>query len=48
MLFTRWEDRLHEPLETVRAELGFKPPVKYHEALKWLEGDQMISRSAAA
>ena len=48
MLFTRWEDRLHESLETVRAELGFKPPVKYREALKWLEGDQMISRSAAA
>jgi ubiquinone biosynthesis protein COQ4 len=48
MLFTRWEDRLHEPLETVRAELGFKPPVKYREALKWLEGDQMISRSVAA
>ena len=48
MLFTRWEDRLHEPLESVRAELGFKPPVKYREALKWLEGDQMISRSVAA
>ena len=48
MLFTRWEDRLHEPLETVRAELGFKPPVKYREALKWLQGDQMISRSVAA
>ena len=48
MLFTRWEDRLHEPLESVRAELGFKPPVKYREALKWLEGDQMISRSGAA
>ena len=48
MLFTHWEDRLHEPLETVRAELGFTPPVKYREALKWLEGDQMISRSVAA
>ena len=48
MLFTRWEDRLHEPLESVRAEMGFKPPVKYREALKWLEGDQMISRSVAA
>ena len=48
MLFTRWEDRLHEPLESVRAEMGFKPPVKYCEALKWLEGDQMISRSVAA
>jgi ubiquinone biosynthesis protein COQ4 len=48
MLFTRWEDRLHEPLESVRAELGFKPPVKYREALKRLEGDQMISRSVAA
>ena len=48
MLYTRWEDRLHEPLESVRAELGFKPPVKYREALKWLEGDQMISRSVAA
>ena len=48
MLFTRWEDRLHEPIESVRAELGCKPPVKYREALKWLEGDQMISRSVAA
>ncbi len=48
MLFTRWEDRLHEPLESVRAEMGFKAPVKYREALKWLEGDQMISRSVAA
>jgi ubiquinone biosynthesis protein COQ4 len=48
MLFTRWEDRLHESLESVRAELGFKSPVKYREALKWLEGDQMISRSVAA
>jgi len=48
MLFTRWEDRLHEPLESVRAELGFKSPVKYREALKWLEGDQMISPSVAA
>ena len=48
MLFTRWEDRLHEPLESVRAELGFKPPVKYREAVKGLEGDQMISRAVAA
>ena len=48
MLFTRWEDRLHEPLKSVRAEMGFKAPVKYREALKWLEGDQMISRSVAA
>lgn len=48
MLFTRWEERLHESLESVRAELGFKPPVKYREALKWLQVDQMISRSVAA
>ena len=48
MLYTRWEDRLHEPLESVRAELGFNPPLKYREALNWLEGDQMISRSVAA
>jgi hypothetical protein len=48
MLLTCWEDRLHEPLESVRAELGFKPPVKYREALRSLEGDQMISRSVAA
>ena len=48
MLFTRWEDRLHEPLEGVRAELGFKPPGKYREALRLLEGNQMIGRSVAA
>jgi len=25
----RWEDRLHEPLSAVRAELGFKAPAGY-------------------
>ena len=48
MLFTRWEDRLHEPLESVRAELGFVPPTKYHAALEQLEGSQMIRPQAAA
>lgn len=27
-----WEDRLREPLEEVRSELGFKPPVKYQNS----------------
>lgn len=48
MLFTRWEDRLHEPLEKVRAELGFIPPSKYRAALETLEGSQMIRPQAAA
>jgi len=48
MLFTRWEDRLHEPLEKVRAELGFIPPSKYRAALATLEGSQMIRPQAAA
>ena len=48
MLFTRWEDRLHEPLEKVRAELGFVPPSKYRAALEELEGSQMIQPQAAA
>jgi ubiquinone biosynthesis protein COQ4 len=48
MLFTRWEDRLHEPLEKVRAQLGFIPPSKYRAALATLEGSQMIRPQAAA
>ena len=48
MLFTRWEDRLHEPLEQVREELGFMPPTKYRAALKALEGQQVISNPMAA
>ena len=48
MLFTRWEDRLHEPLESVRAELGFAPPAKYRAALEELEGSQVIRAQAAA
>jgi ubiquinone biosynthesis protein COQ4 len=48
MLFTRWEDRLHEPLESVRAELGFVPPSKYRAALEELEGSQVIRAQAAA
>jgi ubiquinone biosynthesis protein COQ4 len=48
MLFTRWEDRLHEPLVSVRAELGFVPPSKYRAALEELEGSQMIRPQAAA
>ena len=48
MLFTRWEDRLHEPLEQVREELGFAPPIKYRAALKALEGQQVISSPMAA
>lgn len=48
MLFTRWEDRLHESLEAVRTELGFIPPVKYQKALEALEGSQMIEASTAA
>ncbi len=48
MLLTRWEDRLHEPLEKVRAELGFIPPSKYRAALATLEGSQMIRPQAAA
>ena len=48
MLFTRWEDRLHEPLEQVREELGFIPPNKYRAALKALEGQQVISNPMAA
>lgn len=48
MLFTRWEDRLHESLEKVRAELGFIPPSKYRAALETLEGSQMIRPQAAA
>ena len=48
MLFTRWEDRLHEPLDKVREELGFMPPSKYRAALEELEGSQMIRTQAAA
>ena len=48
MLFTRWEDRLHEPLANVREELGFTPPSKYRAALEELEGSQMIRTQAAA
>jgi len=48
MLFTRWEDRLHESLEQVREELGFIPPNKYRAALKALEGQQVISNPMAA
>ena len=48
MLFTRWEDRLHEPLAKVREELGFTPPSKYRAALEELEGSQMIRTQAAA
>ena len=48
MLFTRWEDRLHEPLESVRSELGFVPPSKYRAALEALEGSQVIRAQAAA
>ena len=48
MLFTRWEDRLHEPLDKVREELGFTPPSKYRAALEELEGSQMIRTQAAA
>lgn len=48
MLFTRWEDRLHEPLAKVREELGFTPPSKYRAALEELEGSQMIRTHAAA
>jgi hypothetical protein len=48
MLFTRWEDSLNEPLESVRAELGFVPPSKYRAALEELEGSQMIRPQAAA
>ena len=36
MLFTRWEDRLHEPLANVR-RLGFTPPSGYRAALEELE-----------
>ena len=48
MLFTCWEDRLHEPLDKVREELGFIPPAKYRAALEALEGSQMIRTQAAA
>ena len=48
MLFTSWEDRLHEPLDKVREELGFIPPAKYRAALEALEGSQMIRTQAAA
>jgi len=48
MLFTRWEDRLHEPLAKVREELGFTPPSKYRAALEELEGSQMIRTQAVA
>ena len=48
MLFTRWEDRLHEPLDKVRAELGFSPPSKYRTALEQLEGFPMIKTLEAA
>ena len=48
MLFIRWEDRLHEPLDKVRDELGFIPPAKYRAALEAPEGPQRIRTQAAA
>ncbi len=34
MLYTCWEDRLAEPLDRIREELGFQPPVHYYDALQ--------------
>jgi ubiquinone biosynthesis protein COQ4 len=48
MLLTRWEDRLHEPLESVREELGFIPPVQYQATIKVLDGAEIIGNPMAA
>ena len=48
MLLTRWEDRLHEPLESVREELGFIPPAQYQATIKLLDGAEIIGNPMAA
>lgn len=48
MLLTRWEDRLHEPLDRVREELGFRPPVKYRKVLREYDAAQPTEESLAA
>ena len=48
MLLTRWEDRLHEPLESVREELGFIPPAQYQATIKLLGGTEIIGNPMAA
>ena len=42
MLAIPWEKRLAEPLEAVRRELGFQPPVRYQQAHRF-QGEQLAT-----
>lgn len=44
MAKTRWEDRLHESLDAVREELGFKAPARY---LEYVRGPNVATTAAA-